>query len=378
MAHTVDASSPDDQVIARVQRAATAVRAMRGFFAMLEDVATRDPYGVLRVIWDGVRFWRRIARRELICRFGYDPLRPDPFLKRRRGHWPRLRERGDSFRYLERDFWHHSRAMGRMEAAVRLARARGDDQVSAAMRAWIAAEWDAVRLVADQMAPWNAEHERVAASEFLAGYAHAHVNPRYGRLRRKLGPGDDHERRRELARQLPGFVYGAWAGGAARGDIAALPREAERMITEDMPARAYRRRGAGSAYDPSSVSDALRGAGFDPDVVAWLDRLYREPARRRRRGATNAPGASGSFVGAAAFEALETAARAQAVEEVEMSEAVERLTTEFGLPERRAQVYYLHEVEGWKHRRIAEHLGIKEPTSRAHLNHATRQLSAAP
>jgi len=44
------------------------------------------------------------------------------------------------------------------------------------------------------------------------------------------------------------------------------------------------------------------------------------------------------------------------------------------LPEAQRVVLVLHDLEGWKHREIAEHLGLPAGTVRSHLHHARRGL----
>ena len=44
------------------------------------------------------------------------------------------------------------------------------------------------------------------------------------------------------------------------------------------------------------------------------------------------------------------------------------------LPEERREVILLHDLHGWKHREIAERLGLPEGTVRSHLHHARRAL----
>jgi RNA polymerase sigma-70 factor (ECF subfamily) len=48
-----------------------------------------------------------------------------------------------------------------------------------------------------------------------------------------------------------------------------------------------------------------------------------------------------------------------------------------GLPEVQRQIVLLHDLEGWKHREIAEKLGLPSGTVRSHLHFARKALRAA-
>jgi RNA polymerase sigma-70 factor (ECF subfamily) len=48
-----------------------------------------------------------------------------------------------------------------------------------------------------------------------------------------------------------------------------------------------------------------------------------------------------------------------------------------GLSEVRKQVLLLHDLEGWKHREIAERLGVPDGTVRSHLHFARKHLRDA-
>jgi RNA polymerase sigma-70 factor (ECF subfamily) len=57
------------------------------------------------------------------------------------------------------------------------------------------------------------------------------------------------------------------------------------------------------------------------------------------------------------------------------AELRERLTTEIQeLSEVQREVLLLHDLEGWRHREIAELLGLPEGTVRAHLSYARRNM----
>ena len=55
------------------------------------------------------------------------------------------------------------------------------------------------------------------------------------------------------------------------------------------------------------------------------------------------------------------------------AELMERLDT---LPEVQRQIVLLHDLEGWRHREIAELLALPEGTVRAHLSYARHKLRA--
>jgi RNA polymerase sigma-70 factor (ECF subfamily) len=60
---------------------------------------------------------------------------------------------------------------------------------------------------------------------------------------------------------------------------------------------------------------------------------------------------------------------------VERAELRERLLGALAqIPEQHREVVLLHDLEGWKHREIAERLGLPEGTVRSHLHHARRRL----
>ena len=61
--------------------------------------------------------------------------------------------------------------------------------------------------------------------------------------------------------------------------------------------------------------------------------------------------------------------------ETERSELRDRLLAALArLPEIQRQVLMLHDLEGWRHREIAETLAIPEGTARAHLSQARRAM----
>lgn len=63
---------------------------------------------------------------------------------------------------------------------------------------------------------------------------------------------------------------------------------------------------------------------------------------------------------------------ARVAEQSELRERLERALAQIGEVPR--QVVLLHDLEGWKHRQIAEHLGLSEGMSRQHLFNARRAL----
>lgn len=60
------------------------------------------------------------------------------------------------------------------------------------------------------------------------------------------------------------------------------------------------------------------------------------------------------------------------VEQVELEERLSRALAE--LPEVQREVVLLHDLEGWKHREIAEQMGIPSGTVRSHLHFARKAL----
>lgn len=103
--------------------------------------------------------------------------------------------------------------------------------------------------------------------------------------------------------------------------------------------------------------------------AAWLLRIVKNRAHSHRRyldvrraaplkDDLQAPGAGSSPVRAAE--------RAELRDELQVS-----LTM---LPEVQREVLLLHDLEGWRHREIAELLGIPEGTVRAHLSYARRAM----
>ena len=61
--------------------------------------------------------------------------------------------------------------------------------------------------------------------------------------------------------------------------------------------------------------------------------------------------------------------------EAEHTELRERLGTALGrIPEVQREIVLLHDLEGWRHREIAEHLGIPSGTVRSHLHFARKSL----
>lgn len=107
-----------------------------------------------------------------------------------------------------------------------------------------------------------------------------------------------------------------------------------------------------------------------PDrFLAWLLRIVRNRAhslhrRERVRAALPLEGA-----------AAEVDRRANPAADAARAELRERLLKEMeGLSEIQREVLLLHDLEGWRHREIAELLGIREGTVRAHLSYARRNM----
>lgn len=107
-----------------------------------------------------------------------------------------------------------------------------------------------------------------------------------------------------------------------------------------------------------------------PDrFLAWLLRIVRNQAhslRRRQRVRRALP-----LEGANA----EVDRRADPARDAARAEIRDRLLRELEeLSEVQREVLLLHDLEGWKHREIAEQLGIPEGTVRAHLSYARRNM----
>lgn len=107
-----------------------------------------------------------------------------------------------------------------------------------------------------------------------------------------------------------------------------------------------------------------------PDrFLAWLLRIVRNRAhshhrRERVRQALPLEGAE-----------AEVDRRADPEADAARAELRERLLTEMQeLSEVQREVLLLHDLEGWRHREIAELLGLREGTVRAHLSYARRNM----
>ena len=109
-----------------------------------------------------------------------------------------------------------------------------------------------------------------------------------------------------------------------------------------------------------------RPAGFS----GWLLQIVRNRARNHRR-----------YLRVRTAAPLDVAVGASSgdnpARDAERAELRERLLAAIGtLGETQRQVVLLHDLEGWKHREIAESLGMPEGTVRHHLFHARRALRA--
>lgn len=103
---------------------------------------------------------------------------------------------------------------------------------------------------------------------------------------------------------------------------------------------------------------------------AWLRRIVRNRAYNHVRGRKVRRAVPLDEI--PALPGGEDAAR-----RAERGELRQRLLDALGeLTERQREVVLLHDLEGWKHREIAERLEIAAGTVRAHLHHARRALRA--
>lgn len=100
---------------------------------------------------------------------------------------------------------------------------------------------------------------------------------------------------------------------------------------------------------------------------AWLLRIVRNRAHSVRR-----------YLGvrdSAPLDAERTPSAADPSRDAERAWLRDRLIEALSsLPEVQREVLLLHDLEGWKHREIAEAMDIPEGTSRAHLHHARHAL----
>lgn len=129
---------------------------------------------------------------------------------------------------------------------------------------------------------------------------------------------------------------------------------------------------------PPEAEDAMQetfltfyqhSGSLEPDNLGgWLHRVTvnhcLDCIRRRRRRSESALGGEGPAAGAGG---MATAPRPAGLR-VDIARAVERL------PERARLVFLLHDVEGFKHREVAELLQISEGTSKSQLFRAREML----
>ena len=135
--------------------------------------------------------------------------------------------------------------------------------------------------------------------------------------------------------------------------------------------------------DPADAEDVVQEAFIvalerledcrDPSrFAAWLFRIVRNRAHNHRRylklretAALDAPAA------------LAATSREDPARDFERSQLRDVLAAALqDLPEVQREIVVLHDMNGWKHREIADVLGIPEGTVRAHLSYARRALRA--
>lgn len=133
--------------------------------------------------------------------------------------------------------------------------------------------------------------------------------------------------------------------------------------------------------DPADAEDACQDAFVralerleqcrDPERFrAWLLQIVRNHARNLRRGRTLRRMLS-------LDRALSVASRDDPSRAAERGELRDRLSELLErLPEVQRTVLLLHDLEGWRHREIADDLEIPEGTVRYHLSLARRTLRA--
>ena len=100
---------------------------------------------------------------------------------------------------------------------------------------------------------------------------------------------------------------------------------------------------------------------------AWVVQIVRNRARNYREYR--------AVRGAAPLESTSAASHDDSARDLERSELRQLLDAALGkLSDVQRQVVLLHDMEGWKHREIAQALGISEVAARQHLFVARRQL----
>ncbi len=140
--------------------------------------------------------------------------------------------------------------------------------------------------------------------------------------------------------------------------LAALAIVAERADAEDVCQDAF-----------ITALERLDDCRKPERFVAWLLRIVRNRAHSHRRYLEvrrAAPLRDDLHAGGGATSPSRAAERAELRSELE-----EKLST---LPEVQRKVLLLHDLEGWRHREIAERLGLPEGTVRAHLSYARKAM----
>lgn len=162
---------------------------------------------------------------------------------------------------------------------------------------------------------------------------------------------------------------------ARRGDAAAFEALVHRHL------RAVYTVSLAELGNVSDAEDALQDAFVtalqrldecrNPDRFdAWLVQIARNRARDLRRRRT-------IRLTAPLDEAQVRASSASPSADAERSELRARLEAALvKLTDVQREVVLMHDLEGWKHREIAEVLGLPEGTVRSHLFHARRALRA--
>jgi DNA-directed RNA polymerase specialized sigma24 family protein len=262
----------------------------------------------------------------------------------------------------------------------------GGDFAAESCRAFFRAYRAGIWLVGLDMGlpPWPELREQ-AAYEFSGWVASRLSLWRNKRLRAALGDGSPHDLNRTLLERLPAAVWEAWYDLDPNEDPHVVRTHAANILAGGGQRRRKRRPPSAldgpMRYDPTPMSSILLHARLDFDVVDEVHRRYDDgrslaEALAAAEGRQKSAGEASRVAAAEQFAARESVLRCAAIDDFEMAEMVHRLTHDFQLSERQAQVAYLR-GQRWKHSEIAEYLGIDVDTSKQHSYRARLKVKAA-